>query len=400
MPIHDEPYINSFAIAPLTSFDVRDCRRFPESIVMSMTPDAPSMRLPQSLDIIEDLKKIKVEIEERGVVENSNNTSQIVPGETEHDLGEGEGAHECSSPSKLSEPEDSGSDTALTNVKHEGSHLGIDKPQERSVRTRNMAKAYIEPDSSSEDVEGRQRGRGTMVKNTWAVDLSQESEIYSTASYTSDSADDSVEERSTESEFSMGKGEDGSELEYDGPSERLDAVHPTERGKLARRLRSAAGRKKMSENRRISQAKLKYMINHGTLNDERSKPWEIIAKECGVTASLEHIFRALKRAGVSYNGRLGLKPQLPTNRDHDSLSVSRCSSPLSSTSSTHDDVSVTIKLTPREWELIVVACQSIKDGCDLEVRPDSRAMWDLDVTVWLLSRQLSADTFSSSITRS
>ena len=233
----------------------------------------------------------------------------------------------------------------------------------------------MEPASSSEDAGERQKGRGIVVKNTWDVDLSQESDINSTASYTSDSTDDSVGGKSTESEFSMGKGEDGSELEYDSPSERFDAVRPTQRGKLARRLRSIAGRKKNSENGKISQAKLKYMITHGTLNDmQRAKPWEVIAKECGVTASLEHIFRALKQAGVSYDDRLGLKPQFRTNRDHDTLSVSRSSSPSSSTSSTQNDDSATIKLTPREWELITVAYQSIKDGCDLEVRPDSRAL--------------------------
>ena len=331
--------------------------------------------MPQSLRILEDLKKIKVEIEESEVVENSNNTSQIVPGQTEHDLDEVKDAHGSSSSSELSEPEDSGSDTALTSVEHEGSQLGMDKPQERSVRTRNVSKTYIESDSSSKDVGERQKGRGIVVKNTWAVDLSQESDIDSTAPYTSDSIDDSVEERNTESEFSMGKEEDGSELEYDSPGEQFGAVHPTARGKLARRLRSAAGRKKNSENGKISQAKLKYIINHGTLNDvQRSRPWEVIAKECGVTVSLEHIFKALKQAGVSYDDRLGLKPQLPTNRDHDTLSVSKSSSPLSSTSSTHDDDSATSKLTPCEWELIIVAYQSIKDGCDLEVRPDSRAL--------------------------
>ena len=340
-----------------------------------LIPNAPSVGMPQPLQILEDLKKIKVEIEETGVVENSNNTSQIVPGETEHDLDEGEDAHGSSNSSELSEAEDSGSDTALTSVKHEGSHLVIDKPQEGSVRTRNVAKIYIEPSSSSEDVGERQEGYGIVPKNTWAVDLSQEPDIDSTASYTSDSTDDLVEEKSTESEFSMGKREDGSELEYDSPSEQFDAVHPTERGKLARRLRSAARRKKNSENGKISQAKLKYMITHGTLNDvQRSKPWEVIVNECGATASLEYIFRALKQAGISYDDRLGLKPQLPTNRDHDTLSVSRSSSPLTFTCSTHDDDSAVVKLTPREWELIIVAYRYIKDGWKLEVRPDSRAL--------------------------
>ena len=342
---------------------------------MSLTLNAPSMKMPQSLQILEDLKKIKVEIEGSEVVENVNNTPQIVPGGTEHNLDEWEDAHESSSSSELSEPEDSGSDTALTSVKYEGSHLEIDKPQERSVRIRNVAKTYIEPDSSSEDVGQRQKGRGIVMKNTWAVDLSQESDIDSTASCTSDSTEDSAGEKSTESEFSMGKGEDGFELEYDSPSEQFDARHPTQRGKLARRLRSTAGRKTNSENGKISQAKLKYMITHGTLNDvQRSKPWEVIAKECGVTASLEHIFRALKQAGVSYDDRLGLKPQLPTNREHDTLSVSRSSSPSLSTSSTHDDDSADIKLTPRELGLIIVAYQSIKDGCKFEVRPNSRAL--------------------------
>ena len=333
------------------------------------------MEMPNSLHLLEDLKKIKVGIEESEVVGNLNDTSQLVTGKAEYGLDEGEDTHGSSSSSELSEPEDSDSDTALTSVKHEGSHLGIDKPQERSIRTRNMAKTYIEPDSSSEDVGERQKGRGLVVKNTWAVDLSQESDIDSTASYTSDSTGDSDEEKSTESEFSMGKGKDGSALEYDSPSEQFDAVHPTKRGKRACRPRSAAERKKHSENGKISQAKLKYMINHGTLNDvQRSKPWEVIAKECGVTASLEHIFRALKQAGVSYNDRLGLKPQLPKNRDHGTLSVSRSSSPLSSTSSTHDDDVTTVKLTPHEWDLIIIAYQSIKGGCKLEVRPDSRAL--------------------------
>ena len=374
-PLHDEPYIKSFTIAPLTSVDVRACPWFPKYTVMSLTPNARSTGMPNSLQLLDDLKKIKVEIEESEVVENFDDTSQVVPGETEYDLDEGGDTHGSSSSSELSEPEDSGCDTALTSVKHEGSHLGIEKPQERSIRTRKVAKTYIEPDSSSEDVGERQKGRGMVVKNTWAVDLSQESDIDSTASYTSDSTDDSVEEKSTESEFSMGKGEDGSTLEYDSPSEQLDAVHPTKRGKRARRLRSAAGRKKHSENGKISQAKLKYMITHGTLNDvQRKKPWEVIAKECGVIASLEHIFRALKQAGVSYDDRLGLKPQLPQNRDHDTLSASRSSSPLSSTSSTHDHDFTTIKLTPREWDLIIVAYQSIEGGCKLEVRPDSRAL--------------------------
>lgn len=349
---------------------------------MSLTPNAPTMRNLQSLQILEDLKKIKVKIEESEVVETLNNTSQTVPGVIEPDLYEGEDAREPSSSSEMSELEDSGSDTALTSVKYGGSHLGIDEPQERSMRTRNVAKTYVEPDSSSEDVGERQRGRGIVVKNTFPLDLSQESDTDSTASYTSDSTEDSVEEQGTGPEFAKGKGEDGSELEYDSPGEQSDAVHTAERGEPSRRLRSAAGRKENSENvAKISQAKLKYMITHGTLNEmQRSKPWEVIAKECGVTASLEHIFRALKQAGVSYGDRLGLKPQVATTRDHDALSVIRSSSSQSSTSSTHDEGSATINLTPREWELIIVAYQSIKDGCQLKVRPNSRALQGLDVT--------------------
>ena len=373
---HDELYIDSFTVAPLTSFDVGASRRLFDSTVMSLTPNAPTIRKPQSLQILEDLKKIKVKIEESEVAENLNNASQPVQGEIEHDLDEGEGAHESSTSSELSESEDSGSDTALTSVKYEDSHLGIDEPQERGMRTRNMAKTYMELEPSSEDMGERQKGRGIVVKNTWASDLSEESDIDSTASYSSDSTEDSVEEQSTEPEFSTGKGEDGSELEHDSPGEQFDAVHTAERGELARRPRSAAGRKENSENgANISQAKLKYMITHGTLNEmQRSKPWEVIAKECGVTASLEHITKALKQAGVSYGDRLGLKPQVATNRDHDALSVPRSSSVQSTRSSTHDDGSATIKLTPREWELIIVAYQSIKKGCKLEVRPNLRAL--------------------------
>ena len=74
-PLHDEPYNNSFTIAPLTSFDILACRRFPESTVMSLTPNASSISMPQSLQILEDLKNIKVEIEESGMVKNVNNTS-------------------------------------------------------------------------------------------------------------------------------------------------------------------------------------------------------------------------------------------------------------------------------------------------------------------------------------
>ena len=286
------------------------------------------------------------------MVENLNNT---VPGVIEPDLYEGEDARKPSSSSEMSELEDS--DTALTSVKYGGSHLGIDEPQERSMRTRNVAKTYVEPDSSSEDVGERQRGRGIVVKNTFPLDLSQESDTDSTASYTSDSTEDSVEEQGTGPEFVRGKGEDGSELEFDSPGEQSDAVHTADRREPSRRLRSAAGRKENTKNvAKISQAKLKYMITHGTLNEmQRSKPWEVIAKECGVTASLEHIFRALKQAGVSYGDRLGLKPQVATTRDHDALSVIRSSSSQSSTSSTHGEGSATIKLTPREWELIIVA---------------------------------------------
>ena len=85
---------------------------------MSLTSNAPPTEMPESLQILEDLKKIKVEIEESGVVENSNNTSQFVPGESEHGLDEGEDAHGSSSSSELSEPEDSGSDTVqVSNMK-------------------------------------------------------------------------------------------------------------------------------------------------------------------------------------------------------------------------------------------------------------------------------------------
>ena len=57
---------------------------------------------------------------------------------------------------------------------------------------------------------------------------------------------------------------------------------------------------------KIPKAKFKYMVTHGRLNEaQRRKLREVVAEECGVTASLEDISQALKQAGIPYGGRLG-----------------------------------------------------------------------------------------------
>lgn len=46
----------------------------------------------------------------------------------------------------------------------------------------------------------------------------------------------------------------------------------------------------------------------------RSEPWAAIAKECGVTASLEDISKALERAGIPCGDRPILEQRAPLGR--------------------------------------------------------------------------------------
>lgn len=148
----------------------------------------------------------------------------------------------------------------------------------------NTAKTYVEPDSSSEDVGGRQKSRKIVVKNTWAVNGSEESTIDSTASYTSEDNGVSSDTESEASDFSQAvlakdiKGEEDARLADDSLDEISDRVQgsPLRQPQSDQRKRS-----------KVFKAEFQYMVKHGTLNEvQRTKPWEVIAEECGVTASL------------------------------------------------------------------------------------------------------------------
>lgn len=75
---------------------------------MSLTPSAQRTR---KLQVLEDLKKIKVKIEDNEAVENMNNMSHSTHVKQEHDLDEGEHLCDDGSSSVLSELEVSESDS-------------------------------------------------------------------------------------------------------------------------------------------------------------------------------------------------------------------------------------------------------------------------------------------------
>lgn len=324
---------------------------------MPLAPRAQRAGKTQSLQILEDLRKIKAEDNE--AVERLDNELHSAHVKQEPHLDKKENSYGSSSSSELSELEDTGSDATPISGKNEEARPAIDEPQKRSTRRTNAAKTYTEPDSSSEDVGVRQKGRGIAVKNTWALNGSEESEIDSSASYTSEGGSDSSGNESKVSTFSQGiqgeetEGEIDAGLDDDSLDEHSDRLesfplerHDNEQGKR----------------NRISEAKFKYMVTHGTLNEvQRSKPWEVIAEECGVTASLENISQALKQAGIPHGDRLRPRLRAAPSRDEDGVSVPRSLSSQPSKSSTQNSGSPTLKLTARDLELVVVAFQCLKD---------------------------------------
>lgn len=352
---------------------------------MTFAPSAQLRRKAKPLQILEDLKKIgeKIKNEENEDVERLNvPPSTLVKEETGPD--DREHLHGNSSLSELSELQDSESDVAPTTFGNEAVQLAIEDPQERSKRRRNTTKTYAEPDSSSEDLRGYQKGREIVVKNTWAENDSEESEIDSTASYTNEDDSDSSDNQSETSDFSQGiQGEETEEEMGGGLDDSLDGPPDRVQGFPIRRLNS-----EQYERSRISKAKFKYMVTHGTLNEvQRSKPWEVIAEECGVTASLKDISKALKQAGVPYGDRLDPTPRAAPSQDQDAPSVPRSLSSQASKSSTQNSGSSTIKLTARDMELVIVAFQCLKDGCKFQVGSNPWILYGLDVLLfWLLPR--------------
>lgn len=334
---------------------------------MLLAPSAQPRRTTPPLQILKDLAKIKQQIktEENGDVEKLDHVPHSATVKQETGLDEGEQLYGYSSSSELSELQDNGSDAAPTTLGNEEAPLAIGEPQERSKRRRNAAKTYVEPDYSSEDVAELHTGRRIVVKNTWALNDSEQSDIDSEASYTSAGEEDSSEEQSVESNFSESEGEVDSGGEHESLDEHSDPVYAAQYSRSARQLQSAAEQKEKNENNgKIPQAKLEYMITHGTRNEvQRSKPWEVIAEECGVTASLEDISESLKQAGIPNDDRLGAKPRAAPNRGQDAPSVPRSLSSQASESSTQAGGSSTIKLTARDMELVVAAFQCVKDGC-------------------------------------
>ena len=349
---------------------------------MALAPSAQRRRNPESLQILEDLKKIKEKIENE---ENEDVESSTVPHSTlvkeEAGLDDGERLYGNSSSSELSELQDSESDAAPTTFEKEGVQLAIDEPQERSKRRRDTTKTYVEPASSSEDLRGHQKGRGNVVKDTWVQNDSEESEIDSTASYTNMDDSDSSDNQSETSDFSHGiQGEETEEEMGAGlVDDSLDGPLDRDQGFPLRRLDS-----KQCERSKISKAKFKYMVTHGTLNEvQRSKPWEVIAVECGVTASLEDISSALKQAGVPYGDRRDPKPRAAPGFDQDASSVPRRLSSQASSSSTQNSGSSTMKLTARDMEMVIVAFQSFKDDCKFQVSSNPCILYGVDVLFWL-----------------
>lgn len=268
---------------------------------MSLAHSAQRAKKPQSLQVLEDLKKIKTEPTE--AAESLDNEPHAAHRKQETSLDKEEHLYGNSSSSELSELEEPEPDDAPSIAENEEAQLVMKKPRTRSSRRRNTAKTYAEPDSSSEDVGEHYKGRGIVVKNTWTLNGSEESEIDSTASYTSDNSSDSSDTKSEASGFSHGirgeetEGEMDAGLDADSLDEHSDRVQSFP----LRRSDSEQGKRS-----KIPKAKFKYMVTHGRLNEaQRRKPWEVIAEECGVTASLEDISQALKQAGIPYGDRLG-----------------------------------------------------------------------------------------------
>lgn len=338
---------------------------------MSLAPSAQRAEKTEPLRILEDLRKIKAEDNE--AVETLDNELHSAHAKQEPDLDEEENLYRSSSSSELSELEDSESDAAPTSVENEEAQVAIDEPDERIKRRRNAAKTYTEPDLSSDDVGERQKGRRTAMKNTWALNGSEESEIDSMASYTSEGGSDSIDDESEASDFSQGiqgedtEGEMDTGLDDDSLDEHPDRVQSFPLG----RHDSEQGKRN-----KISKAKFEYMVTHGTLNEvQRSKPWEVIAGECGVTASLEDIAQALKQAGIPHGDRLGPKLRVAPDRAQDAASAPRSSSSQVSKSSTPNNGSSIIKLTARDLELVVVAFQCLKDDGTFQVSPNPYTMF-------------------------
>ena len=362
---------------------------------MSLAPSAQRRNIARPLQILEDLAKIKQQIktEEKENVGNLDKVPHPATVKQEPGLDKAEHLYGNSSSSGLSELEDRESDTALVALRVKGSQLATDELQERSKRRRNAPKTYVEPESfSSEDVAEPQKGRRTVVKNSWALNGSEESEVDSTASYTSEGKEEYSEEQSLESDFSVGEGEVHSGQEDDSLDEQSDPTYAAQHSGFSRQPQSAVGRHKKNENiGKMPHSMLEYMITHGTRNEvQRSKPWEVIAKECGVAASLEDISEALKQAGIPFDDRLGPKPRAAPNKGQDPLSVQRSLSSQASKSSTQTSGSWPPKLTARDLELVIVAFQCLKDGCKFEVSSNPCILYDPDVLLWLLTRRISS----------
>ena len=127
---------------------------------MSLAHSAQRARKSRSLQLLEDLKKIKTEpIEAAGSLDNEPHAAHM---KQETSLDKEEHLYGKCISSELSELEESEPDDAPAIAENEEAQLVIKKPRTRSSRRRNTVKTYTEPDSSSEDV-----GNIIKVEESW-----------------------------------------------------------------------------------------------------------------------------------------------------------------------------------------------------------------------------------------
>lgn len=176
------------------------------------------------------------------------------------------------------------------------SNAFIQKKYEEMSRKRNMFSSPVDDESSDSSVSDivHHEDNGARLRRPGAGSITPNLQASSEKSHVDRRAD--LAQIYSASELGMhtlegdGHTDSGHSREFERPSE----------PKLA-----------------VSQEEAKYMARHKALNaSNRAKSWEVIARECGIIASLDDISQALRRAGCLEVRRSEREPQ-PKRRDGD-----------------------------------------------------------------------------------
>ena len=223
----------------------------------------------------------------------------------------------------------------------------------------NTAETSMKLENSSEDGKQRHGGGEIVAKDTWALSDSGISETDS--EYSSDSSDTESEA----SDFLRGIKREEIDGDVDGPLENESESEIPDRARdfPVRRLDNDHGKRD-----EIAKAKIKHVTDYGTSNEVQwSKPWEVIAKGHGVTGSVEAISQALEQAGIPDGDRLDAKPRATPKSDQGAPLAPRKPSFQISKSSTQNSSFSTVKLSPRDLELMMVAFRCWKNQRGFQV---------------------------------